>query len=73
MSKYYKILDRNLIGRQDSALECFIHDHEKGWIPDAENVLADRIIGYDGESIGSSDMLSRIKEITENEALKSIQ
>jgi len=73
MSIYYKILDKNLIGRQDSMFECFIHDVEKGWKPDEDHILMDRIIGYDGEAIGSTDMLDRVEEITEEEAMKLIK
>lgn len=72
MSKYYKILDKDLIGRQDGVFECFIHGRDSGWLPDSENILMDRIIGYDGESVGSTDMLDRITEISEEEALKLI-
>lgn len=52
--------------------ECYIFDKQKGWVRDNEHILMDRIIGYDGERIGSSDMLFRVKEITEEEALKLI-
>ena len=73
MSKYYKILDRELIGRQDGMFECFVYNRDAGWVPDSENILMDRLIGYDGESVGSTDMLSMITEISESEALKFIQ
>ncbi len=68
MSTYYKILDKNLIGRQDGMFDCYIYDAEKGWKPDDEHILMDRIIGYDEDRIGSSDMLFRVDEITEEEA-----
>ncbi|GEM_PF-3206029 len=68
MSKYYKILDKNLIGRQDGMFDCSIFHPEKGWGRDTDNILMDRIIGYDEDRIGSSDMMLRIEEITEEEA-----
>lgn len=73
MSTYYKILDKNLIGRQDGMFDCYIFNSEKGWLRDSENILMDHIIGYDENSIGNSDMLDRVEEITENEALELIK
>ena len=58
----------NLIGRQDGIFDCYIYDAEKGWIPDDDHILMDRIIGYNEESAGSSDMLFRLDEITEEQA-----
>lgn len=74
MSTYYKILDKDLIGRQDSMFDCYIYDADKGgWKPDDEHILMDRIIGYDGDGIGSSDMLFKVEEITEEEANQIIK
>ncbi len=56
------------MGRQDGMLDCHIFNPEKGWEKDIDNILMDRIIGYDDDRIGSSDMMSRIEEITEEEA-----
>lgn len=72
MSTYFKILDKNLIGRQDGMFDCYIFNPRKGWEKDKENILMDRIVGYDDDMIGSSDMISRIEEITEDEANKYI-
>jgi len=73
MPQYYKILDKNLVGRQDGMFDCSIFYPEQGWVWDRERILMDRIIGYDEDTIGSSDMLSRIEKITEEEAMKLIQ
>lgn len=70
---YYKILDKGLIGRQDGMFKCYIYDSERGWIPDVDNILMDRLIGYDGDEIGNTDMLTRVKEITEKEALAAVK
>ena len=52
--------------------ECYIYDAVHGWICDKDNILMDRIIGYDGETIGASSMMDMIEKITEEEALKII-
>ena len=70
MSQYYKIIDKNLVGLQDGMFDCSIFHPEKGWEKDTDNILMDRIIGYDEDRIGSSDMMTRIEEITEEEANK---
>ncbi len=68
MSKYYKILDKNLIGRQDGMFDCYIYDEiSKEWKHDNENILMDRIMGYDGDSIGNSAELFKIEEITQKQ------
>lgn len=72
MSKYYRIHDKNLIGRQDGMFDCYIYNIKIGWEPDNEKILMDRIIGYDEDRIGSSDVMSMIEEITEEEANKLI-
>lgn len=53
--------------------KCYIYDSERGWIPDVDNILMDRLIGYDGDEIGNTDMLTRVKEITEKEALAAVK
>ncbi len=79
MSTFYRILDKKLVGRRDGMSECFVYDNIKGWIPDADHIIMDRIMGYDDSEepgspyrMGNSDMMSRIKEITEEEANKII-
>ena len=72
MPNYFKIIDKDLIGRQDSMFDCYIYRHGKGWVWDDERILMDRIIGYDGDQLGSTDALNRLEPITEQEALKCI-
>lgn len=69
--EYYLITDLKRIGRIDNFVP-YIYDEQKGWIVDSNNLLMDRIMGYDGESIGSSSGLFNVKEISEEEALKII-
>ncbi len=52
--------------------DCYIYDPVKGWVWDAERILMDRIIGYDNDGIGSSDIMNRIEKITEQEAFALI-
>ncbi len=73
MSNYFKILDKDLIGRQDGMFDCHIFHPGEGWKKDTDNVLMDRIVGYDEDGIGNSDMMSRLEEITEEEANKLIK
>lgn len=71
---YFKINDLNLIGKMEDYID-YIYDKDKGWVIDNERLLSDRMIGYDASEepgshygIGNTDMLSRINEITEEEA-----
>ena len=57
----------------------YLYDREKRWQPDKDNVLMDRVTGYDpsegkGSSygIGSTEVMSLVKEITEDQARKLI-
>lgn len=68
---YYFLSDLNKVGKIDNYVP-YLHDKEKGWVVDNDNILMDRVMGYDGESIGSSSDLFKIDEITEEEALKII-
>ena len=68
---YYLIKDLNIVGKEEDFVP-YIYDKEKGWLVDNDNILSDRIMGYDGDGIGSADMLTRVVEITEEEASKLI-
>ena len=70
--EYYFISDLNIVGKMDNFVP-YIYDKDKGWIVDNNNILSDRLMGYDGETIGSSDMLFRVDEITAAEAMKLIK
>lgn len=73
MQKYFKVIDKDIVGRQVDMFSCYLYDKQKKeWVNDTEHVLMDRIIGYDEESIGSSDMMFRLEEISEDEAMKLI-
>jgi len=75
---YYKVNDLNLVGKMDDYV-YYIYDKEKGWIVDNRHLISDRLFGYDEfeepnspYKIGNSDMMSRVEEITEEEANKLI-
>jgi len=72
MPTYYRVLDKDILGRQDNMFSCFLYSPGKGWQPDESNLLMDRIIGYDEDGIGQSDMMMRIEEIPEEEAMEII-
>ncbi|MEM5817463.1 MAG: hypothetical protein AAGU16_06305 [Desulfitobacterium hafniense] len=69
---YYFLSDLSLVGKMDDFVP-YLHDKDKGWIVDNNNLLMDRIMGYDGDGIGNSDMLFRVDEITEEEANQRIK
>lgn len=78
MCIYYYISDLNKVGKEEEFIS-YIYDKIKGWTVDQSNILMDRLLGYDGTesedsqyNMGSIDMLDRIIEITEEEALKKI-
>lgn len=65
--QYYHLGDVDRIGKIENYTP-YLYDKENGWVVDEENMLMDRLMGYDGESIGSSSMLFEIEEITEDQA-----
>lgn len=68
---YYWINDLKIVGKKENHIP-YIYDKEKGWVIEPDHILSDRIIGYDGYEIGCSDMLFRVDNITEEEAMKLI-
>lgn len=69
--QYYRIKDVGLIGKMSDDVP-YIFSKDEGWKVDNGNILMDRLIGYDGESIGSSDEMECLEEINEAEVLKLI-
>ncbi|WP_139904458.1 hypothetical protein [Clostridium thermarum] len=65
--EYYYIQDINKVGKINNFVP-YLYDVEKGWVVDNNNILMDRIMGYDGELIGNSSELFNIEEISEEEA-----
>lgn len=69
---YYYLTDLNQVGKVEDFVP-YLHDKEKGWVVDNDNLLMDRVMGYDGDGIGSSDMVFRADEITEEQAEEKIK
>lgn len=78
MIQYYKVLDKELIAKIDENVPYLFLNGQ--WAVDKNNILMDRIMGFDEFEpkdspyrMGSTDMLSRVENISEQEALKSIE
>lgn len=71
MVAYYRIVDLNMIGKDEDYIP-YVYQKGQGWVVDNDNVLMDRVMGYDDDRIGGSDMMSRVEEIPEEEAMKLI-
>lgn len=69
---YYFIADLNKVGKVESFIP-YIYDKVNGWVVDNNNILMDRIMGYNGESMGNSSELFKIDEISEEEANNIIE
>ena len=68
--QFYFLNDLQKVGKIEDFVP-YLHDKGKGWMVENDNLLMDRIVGYDGESIGSSDLF-KVEEITEEQANKKI-
>ncbi len=71
---YYRINDLDLLGKEEDFIP-YLYKPEKGWTVDNDNILMDRIMGYDNSEpdnspygIGNLSMMERVEEITEEEA-----
>lgn len=70
---YYFIMnDLNKIGKMEDYV-YYIYEKQIGWVLDINHLLSDRLVGYDGYFVGSSNMLSKIDEISEEEVNKMIK
>ncbi len=70
--QYYLIKDLNKLGKLQDSIP-YIFEKGQGWIPDHKNILMDRIVGYDGESLGCMSMLSQIDAIDEDVAQRIME
>ena len=69
---YYFISDLNKVAKIENYVP-YIYDKNNGWVVDNKNILMDRIMGFDGESIGNSSELFKVDSITEEQANKIIK
>lgn len=68
---FYYLKDINKVGKIEDYVP-YLYTYGAGWEVDNSNMLMDRVWGYDGDVLGTSDMLDSIEEITEIEANKLI-
>lgn len=75
---YYRIKDLNMVGKEEDYVP-YLYKSGKGWIVDHDNILMDRIMGFDeSESsgspykIGNDSMMDLVEQISEKEAEKII-
>ena len=73
MDTYYLILDLDMVGKMEKGRYPRVWDPDKKDWSGKSVLLMDRIIGYDKDRIGASNMMSRIKEISEDEAMEMIK
>ncbi len=66
MAAYYKLNDIEAIAKQEGGRSYLFDREAGGWVEDDGNLLADRLIGIDGESIGAC------VEISEQDAQQAI-
>lgn len=73
--QYYYIKSKKLFARSKSFFENYLYIHGE-WIKDNENIVSDRIIGYDPHAdcglygIGNTDIMEDLEKITEEEFKK---
>ena len=67
---YFRIKDLNLLAKEDNYVP-YVYKPGEGWIVDNQNILMDRLMGYDEfepddspYKIGNMSMLSLVEEIS---------
>ena len=75
---YYRIKDRNLIGKQEKG-EFYIY-RDGRWQEDVDWIIQDRLHGFDPTAdpddsygYGVTDIMEKIEKITKEEALAEIK
>lgn len=75
---YYRIKDLDMLAKEEDYVP-YLHRPNRGWVVDNENILMDRLMGYnDSESvespykIGCLGVMDAVEEISEMEARKII-
>lgn len=71
MDGFFKIIDLDMVGRIEHFVPYLWRNNE--WTVDQQHIIMDRLYGYEeGDGLGHTDMLERIMQITEEEALALI-
>lgn len=75
---YYRIKDLGILGKEEDYIP-YLYKPGNGWVVDNDNVLMDRIMGYDDSEpanspykIGNSSTMDLVEEISEKSAEKFI-
>ena len=75
---YYHINDLDMLGKEEDYVP-YLYKPGKGWVVDNDNILMDRVMGYDKSEldnspygIGNLSMMERVTEINQKEAEKII-
>ncbi len=75
---YYRINDLDLLGKEEDYVP-YLFKPGKGWVVDNDNILMDRVMGFDDSEpdnspykIGNSSTMDLVKEISQKEADKII-
>ena len=80
MTKYYFINDLGIVAKSTDEGDFLFDVKQKIWVFDKNRKLLDRLIGFDSSepdgspyAFGNTDMLDRVDEISEEEALGIIK
>jgi hypothetical protein len=75
---YYRINDLDLLGKEEDYVP-YLYKPGKGWVVDNDNVLMDRIMGFDESEpakspykTGNISIMELVEEISQQEAEKII-
>jgi hypothetical protein len=75
---YYRIKDLDLLGKEEEYVP-YLYKPGKGWVVDNDNILMDRVMGYDDSEpanspykIGNSNTMELVEEISQKVAEKFI-
>lgn len=70
-AQFYYLNDLKVVGKMQDFVP-YLYDRERGWQVDNDNLLMDRLVGYDGETIGGTMALLQIEEISAERAEQHI-
>ncbi|CDB39523.1 unknown [Azospirillum sp. CAG:260] len=72
-TQYYYIKSKNLFAMSKGLFDNYLYKNDK-WVEDTQNLVSDRLMGYDPTEandspykIGNTDIMDDIEKITEDE------
>lgn len=66
---FYYLKDIKKYAKLENYIPYILEENE--WVVDNNNLLMDRLFGYDGEVLGATDMLECVTKISEEEVNKN--